>query len=409
MKTFLIILDGIADRPCNELGKKTPLEAAYSPNMDFFAKRGKQGLAQAVKNGTVESDKAIEAILGYKKFLSRGQVLAIGSGIKLQQGDLALRTNFATINNIKEGKILDRRCNRSLTTKEARILAKTINKKVKLPCKFLFKSSIQHRGVLVLRGGFSDNITNVDPLYVGNELKYSKPLDDDEVSQFSANTLNEFIEQSYFILKNHPINIRRREKKLLPANIILARNPGTEIFDIKKIQGKWLAIVYMPLEIGIAKLVGMRIASFKYPELKGELENSVYKNLYAGLTSAINFAKNNIKKRMKKFDFFYIHFKETDIPGHDGKPKEKKKMLELLDKDFFSFLKSLAEREKIKVIITADHATPCSLKAHSSDFVPFLVYDEGKGADETKKFCEKEAKKGTLEKIYGKEIIKFII
>ncbi|MBI5148478.1 2,3-bisphosphoglycerate-independent phosphoglycerate mutase [Candidatus Pacearchaeota archaeon] len=411
MKTIFIVIDGVGDKSCPELKGKTPLQAAYTPNLDFFAACGKQGLLYPISETIApESDNALTTMLGYTTFLSRGQSEAIGSGIRLEQGDLALRTNFATISNLQEGRLIDRRVGRTLISKEAHILSKTLNKRMKLSSKYIFKPTVQHRGVLVFRGGFSDNITNTDPAYkgkgriiAGDKLRYSEPLDEEDVTKISANIVNEFVEQSYLLLKNHPINLARQKKNLLPANILLTRDAGTEMPEIKKLGGGWLAIVYMPLEIGIAKIAGMQISSFSYPNLK---DFDVYKNLYDGLHIAIDIARNNLRKRLEKYDYFYIHFKETDVPGHDGRAVEKKKMIELLDKEFFSYLKAIAEKEKIKVIITADHSTPCTLKTHSADPVPFLVY--GKDNDSTKRFNEVEAAKGSIGKIYGKNVIKFI-
>jgi len=415
MKTFLIILDGVGDRNSKEIKKKTPLEAASTPNLDFFSENGKLGYMYSIKENYVpESDNAITSILGNDLFVAaRGQLEAIGAEIRTEHGDLALRTNFGTITNLKDGKIIDRRAGRTLSTKEALILAKAINKGVKLPCKFIFKPTVQHRGVLAFRGGFSDNITNTDPSYrvkgkfsLKDELRYSEPLDEEESSKLSANILNSFTEQSYLILNNHPINQLRIKNNLLPANIILSRDPGTEIPQLKKLIGNWAAVVSMPLEIGIAKLTGMQVFSFSYPQLENP---DIYHNLYLGLSTSINFAKNIINRIFNKFDKFYIHFKETDVPGHDNKPEEKRKMIEMIDKDFLSFLKTLNEKEKIKIIITADHATPCSLKSHSSDPVPFLIFGEGKdNKEKAKRFTEKDSLRGSLGKIYGKDVLKFV-
>ncbi len=413
MKTILIIIDGVGDKPCKELGGKTPLEAASTPNLDFLAVSGKQGYMYPInENMAPESNNAILAIFGENAFISRGPLEAVGAGIKFQRGDLAVRANFATITNIKEGRIIDRRVGRTLTTKEALILAKDINRKVKLPYKFVFKPTVQHRGVLVVKGGFSDNVTNTDPAYYrirgtfksNDILQYSTPLDDEENTNLSANIINEFIEQSYYILKTNKINAVRQAKGLLPANIIITRDAGTEISDIKKLQGRWIYIGCMPLEIGISKSLGMNIASFPYPELKN---NDVYANLYNGLNTTIDFAKRVIRWNMGRYDYAYIHFKETDVPGHDGKPEEKKRMVEMLDTGFFSFIKELNQREKVKIVITGDHSTVCSVKAHTSDALPFLVV--GGGKDETSRFNESEAKKGEIGKIYGKDVMQFIL
>ena len=403
MKKILVILDGVADRPCKELRGVTPLEAAYTPNLDHMARQGKLGYMYPIKKGFVpESDNAITSLLGYSPFLAaRGAFEALGAGVKFESGDLVLRANFATITNMEEKKVEDRRAGRTLIAKEAAILAKTINKRVKLPYKFIFKPTVDHRGVLIIKGGFSDNITNTDPSYrkkgtfeIYDKLQYSRPLDDDETSKLSSNIVNSFVEQSFSLLQSHPINKRRKQLGLLPANIIITRDASIELPALKKPEGRWAALAYMPLEIGIAKLLKMDVFSFpcapKTPD--------VYSNLFLRLQKAINIAKKIIKL---KYDHFYIHFKETDVPGHDGLPTQKKKMIELID-DFFSVLR----KEKAIAAITADHSTPCSLKAHSADPVPLLLY--GKEKDKSKRFTEKEAKKGSIGKIYGKDVLNLL-
>ena len=412
MKGVLIIIDGLGDRACKQLQGRTPLEVADKPNLDFFTEKGQLGLMYPIKEDVApESDTAVISILGNKAFISpRGVFEALGAGITLQRGDLALRTNFATIDKLEKGKIVDGRAGRTLTTKEAGILGKEINK-IFLPRKFEFKPTIQHRGVLVLRGGFSDNITNTDPFYPireksknKGEFKFSQPLDEDENSQYTSNMLNEFIEQAHLKIKNHPVNEYRKKKGMLPANMIITRGAGIEIPKLNKLR-KWMAIQYMPLEIGICKAAGMDIFSFSYPAMK---KLDVYKNLYDALNKAIKFSIKQLKKQRKKFDYAYIHFKETDVPGHDNKPLEKKEMIELLDRKFFSFLKKFALKNKIKIVVTADHSTPCSLKTHSSDPVPVLVYggEEENGKDQTTEFNEIQARKGDLGKMYGKELLK---
>jgi 2,3-bisphosphoglycerate-independent phosphoglycerate mutase len=125
------------------------------------------------------------------------------------------------------------------------------------------------------------------------------------------------------------------------------------------------------------------------------------------LNETVNAAKKCLLKNKNKFDYFYVHFKETDIPGHDNKPEEKKKMLEVIDKEFFSFLRQIAEKEKFKVVVTVDHATPCSLKLHCSDAAPLLLY--GAGNDNTARFTETQSRKGALGRIDNKDIINLIL
>ncbi len=417
MKGVLIVIDGVGDRPCRQLGEKTPLEAAKKDNLDYLAKAGRLGYIYPVDESFApESDTAVLSLLGNDtRLANRGAFEALGAGLKLEKGDLALRTNFATIDNLKNGsgKIIDRRAGRTLTTREAEVLAGEINK-IFLPRKFLFKLTIQHRGVLILKGGFSDNITNTDPAYPikgkfqeSYNFKFSEPLDDDENSEYTANMVNELIEQSFIKLNEHPINQERRKKGLMPANILLTRDGATEIPKIKKLK-KWAGIHYLPLEIGICKAADMPVFSFPYPEMK---KFDVYRNLYDALDKAIKFSVKTLKKQKNNFDYFYIQFKETDVPGHDNKPNEKKEMIELLDRKFFSFLKKFAGENKIKVAVTGDHSTPCSLKSHSADPVPLLLFDsseKGKIEKDGLTFSEAESRKGSLGKIYGKELLKKI-
>lgn len=408
MKGILVILDGIGDLPNKQLNEKTPLEAANMPNLDFLSARGEMGYMYPVKPGFIpESDEAIVSIFGNELISStRGQLEARGTNLKLTRGDLALRTNFATIDSIKNGNIIDRRAGRTLTNAEAEILAKALNKNIKLSNKFDFKPTIQHRGVLIFRGGFSDNFLGNDLTYIQgksanmDKIKFCKPLDDEENSQYSANIVNSFIEQAHEILENHPINQERRKKGLLPANYLLVRGAGIEPPKLNFYK-KWLSTAYMPLEIGFSKTCGMNVFSFEYPRLKG-LDS--YENLYDGLKKSCKHSIKVLKRYYKNYDYAYIHIKETDLPGHDNKPFEKKAMLEIIDRIFFRFLRKFAPPNNIKVIVTADHSTPCRLKSHSADPVPVLFYNNS--IPKEKKFCEKESKRGILKGIMGKDLLK---
>lgn len=421
MKGILIILDGLADLPCPQLEGKTPLKAAHKPNLNYLASKAELGYMYPVKEDYApESDAATLSIFSFNPFnFSRGWLEGIGFDLNPKRGDLVLRTNFSTITDLEDRKIVDRRAGRNLSTKEAEIMAKVLNSKVKLPCKFLFKPTIQHRGVLIFEGRFSDNITNTDPAYMTkgkfqarHNFKFSMPLDEEDNTKYSAEVVNDFVRQSFSILNYHTINQNRRKKGFLPANIILTRDAGTEMPKIKKFK-KWAAFVYMPLELGISKALGMQTFSFKYPELKGY---DVYKNLHTGLKKAAKLAAKTLKKQVNNFDYFYIHFKETDIPGHDNKPKEKKAMIEELDRYFFSSLVRILKKMQKKkrgfdIIITADHSTPCKLKSHSADPVPVLFYntkenENNKKTEKKKNFSEDSARKGSLGKIYGKDLLK---
>jgi 2,3-bisphosphoglycerate-independent phosphoglycerate mutase len=406
MKGVLVIIDGMGDLPCRILGDKTPLEAANMPNLDFLSAPGEMGYMYSVRPGFVpESDEAIVSIFGNDVIAStRGQLEARGVDLDLTRGDLALRANFATIDSLEKKNIIDRRVGRTLTTAEAEVLAKAINK-IEMPYKFIFKPTVQHRGALVFRGGFSDNFTGNDSTYIQGRISevskigLCRSLDDEENSQYTVNVVNEFLEKAYSVLKDHPINQARERRGLLPANYLLVRGAGVEIPRLIQYKN-WFSTNYMPLEIGFSKVSGMENYSFEYPKLKN---NDSYQNLWDGLKEACAHNIKFLKKYSGKYSYGYIHFKEVDIPGHDNKPIEKKEMLEYIDQTFFKFLREFAPPNQIKVVVTADHSTPCKLKAHSADFVPVLFYNMSPAKPQ--KFSEKEARLGSLGGMNGNELL----
>ncbi len=407
MKVFVII-DGVGDLSIPELGNKTPLEAANKPNMDWFAANGKSGHVFTIREGFApESDGAVVALLGNdaeKVYTGRGPLEAFGAGVIFKNGDLALRTNFATV----DGRtVADRRAGRGLTTEEAKVFEKDINSKVKLRFPFTFKSTVQHRGVLVIHGEFSDEISNVDPAYTklgkigvvnerqGKELLPCKPLDDSEIARESADTVNDFVEQCLKVLAEHPLNKKRVEEGMLPANALLLRDAGVRLPKLAARKG-WAAVMSMPLEIGLSKLCGMKVIKFDYPEMK---VRDVYANLHAGLEKTISESRKAIEE--KAANHFYIHFKETDVAGHDGNYKEKMRMVEIIDREFFGFLRGI---KNLQLVVTGDHSTPCVKKNHSSDPLPLLWYGDGK--DGVKAYSERACMKGSMGKLCGKDVLK---
>lgn len=412
MVKIFVVLDGIGDRPCKVLDYKTPLESAKTKNLDSFSESANFGYVYTVSEQFApESDEAILALLGYdpnKYYYGRGPLEAYGAGMDFKDGWVALRTNFSTV---KDDRIIDRRVGRSLTTKEALELANLINEKLKLDVHFEFRATVGHRGVLILKDNLSGNISNVDPAYkkVGrfgvalsqssNKLQECRALDPDKKTKLSAKLVNNFVRQSHEILKDYELNKKRKKRYLLEANVIVPRDAGNVLPDLPE-KKDWGAVVSMPLEVGITKLAGMKVLRFQYPEMK---TTDVYTHLFDGLKKTIKESINSIKER--KFDKYFIHFKETDIPGHDNKPKEKKRMIELIDKKFFKFLRKKVD--DLELVITGDHSTPCELKTHSADPVPLLHFGNGKN-DDVARFTEKECLNGYYGKLLGKDVMKTV-
>ena len=409
MKGVFVVLDGVADEPSRILRDATPLERADTPNLNRLVSSSSIEQCRVVRKGIApESSSAILSLLGYEPFsVSRGPLEALGAGIKVSRGDLVLRTNFATVDDIKSRRLLDRRAGRTLGTNDARILVRAVNEQVKLPYLFRFYPTIQHRGVVVFRGGFSDNISNVDPHYSGGAVSsaeeivpFSNPLDDEQDSKLASDLINMFVRKSFEVLDVHPLNLARAKKGLYSANFILCRDAGCEIPRLPKLKGSWMALTYMPLETGIARAAKMDVHTFAYPPLHGI---DVYENLYSGLALAVKEAVRALSRHAAHYDYFFVHFKETDIPGHDNKPLDKVKMIEFLDQRFFSFLLPFIEKHRARVVVTADHTTSCRLKAHTDAPVPVLFYNPSALLSHSGRFTENFASNGRM--LSGKSLL----
>jgi len=406
LKLIYVAIDGMADLPIVELGNKTPLEAAETPNMDFLAKNGKTGLMYTVRKGVApESDVAVISLLGYDPFkysTGRGIIEAVGAGLKLANGNLALRCNFATLGQGK--RIIDRRVARSLTTEEAAELSEVVNEKIKLesyPATFEFMNTLGHRAVLVFKSKekcLSGKITNSDPAYstvngigvatpnVEMVLKKSTPLDNTIEARNSAELVNEFIEKTHDLWENHAVNEKRATQGKLKANCVLTRDAGSQLpkfFNInERYNVNFAALADMHAEKGIAHLAGMQATLLPPPS--GDLETD---------------CKIRVKKlldMLQNHNCFYIHLKGPDEPSHDGNCHRKTEVISAIDKHFFGRLLQEISLKDHLLCITSDHATPCALKIHSDTPVPVLI-SGGKIKDENvPKFSERECENGSL-------------
>lgn len=407
VKGIFLVLDGVADEKTSALDYKTPLQVASTPNLDRLAKKSKLDYCYPVREGVVpDSASAIISLLGRDPNEAfRGPLEAKGAGVKIARGDLVLRTNFATVDGL-DGEVLDGRAGRTLSTKESWALAKAINTNVKLPFKFEFYPTVHHRGVLVFRGGFSDNISDADPYYRNGfksgsaRVVFSHPLDDEDDSKLAANLVNNFIRKSHEVLDKHYLNESRAKKGLFSANFILCRGAGCEIPKYQKLKGKWMAFSSMPLEKGIAEAMKMDLYRMKYPKFKGM---DVYSNLYAGLLLSMKASMKMIKRFRKRYDYFFIHIKETDTPGHDNKPLDKIKMIELIDRKLIAYLEDYCKRYGVKLMVASDHVTSCKRKGHVEGFVPVMLYDPLNEEDKDKRFTEEDALKG--KKLVSKKLL----
>lgn len=427
-KILYIVLDGLGDGkyPSKELGNRTPLEAASTPTMDMLAREGQTGLMYTVgKDIAPESDIAVISILGYdamKYYTGRGPLEALAAGIKIKDGDLAFRANFATRGTGRS--IKDRRVGRNLSTEEAAQLCKEINKKVKLnsvPATFQFKNTLEYRGVLVIRGKDMKNklsgyVTNTDPAYIKhgllgiaketgtfeNIVEYCMPAKDcpnTEAAYRSALLVNEFTLKSCEVLDQSEINKDRIKKGYLPANLVLLRDAGDSLPKLSSIKTRFKknfgCFVEMPTEEGIALLTGMKIVPIPPPTKDLEKDYTLRANMTI--------------KHMKNYDGLYIHIKGPDVPGHDGDAVRKKAVIEAIDQYYLTPLINSIDLDKTIVAVTADHSTPCWLKSHSDDPVPLLISGGNIKPDTTSAFSEKACLAGKIGKILGTHLMPLLV
>lgn len=406
MKVGYVLLDGCGDRPVPSLNYTTPLESAYTPNLDRIASRSKLGTVTTVGRGIApESDIAVFSMLGYSfpsGYPGRGVVEAVGAGLDVKDGDLALRANLASA---KGRKIVDRRAGRDLSQEEAEGLARDLGG-VKLDgASFEFKATVSYRGVLVIRGSrpLSAAITNTDPAYAkvggfgaarvtsGSEsVRRSVPERKDPAALLAARLVNEFTVMAQRMLDQSEVNKERVRRGKLPANLVLLRDAGDHLPKLPSFEERFgmkgTALVEMPAEVGIAKMLGMRMVKIKD---RKSLEEKA--SLFASEVS--------------EGTVVYVHIKGPDEFGHDGDAKGKKKSIEAIDRDFFS--SPALGHPDLRFAVSCDHATPSALKMHSSDPVPLLITADGKG--EGKRFTESNASHGTLGHLRGVDALDLVL
>jgi len=406
------LLDGVGDLPHPDLAGKTPLEAATTKNMDVLAKNGVMGQVISVGKGIApESDIAVFNMLGYKfqhsDYAGRGVVEAIGIGIDFKDGDLALRGNFATLDN--EGKIIDRRAGRKIEREDVEEISKEIEKEIKFSnpnASVVVAPTVGHRVTVRLRDSkpLSSEISNTDPAYgridgmgiakaVSDFMKIEKciPLEQTEDAISAANLVNEFTEQSLEIMKKSDVNKSRSQKNKKLLNSILLRDAGNKYPNVKPINDlysmNFSCIVDMPVEVGISNILKMRTYNA------------------GGLTDYEE--KASVAARaMETENAIYVHLKGPDEFGHDGDAIGKMKNIEEIDKRFFGTLLDHIDVSKVAIMISADHSTPSIHKGHSDDPVPLLISGNMITNDDTQRFTETEAKKGAIGLIDGVQVVK---
>ncbi|MBU4535535.1 MAG: 2,3-bisphosphoglycerate-independent phosphoglycerate mutase [Euryarchaeota archaeon] len=399
MTGIIMIIDGMADRPLKEIDYKTPLEAANIPHMDKMAKSGINGIMDPIKPGIrAGSDTSHISILGYdpyEVYTGRGPFEAVGVGLDVMPGDIAFRCNFSTSN--EEGIITDRRAGRIREKTDE--IASTLNS-MQIEgfedVEIIFKESTGHRAVLLLRGkGLSDQVSDSDPKYDGKSPKEVLALDSSPEAIKTAAILNKIVKKSYDLLKDHPVNMKRRENGENPANIILPRGAGA-VPDVMPFNEKYglksACIAETGLIKGIARLAGMDVV---------EVDGAT-----GGIdTNLNNIAKSILEHAQKDYEFILINIDGADEAGHDGDLQEKIKFIEKVD----AVVEKVKQIPETYFILTADHSTPISVMDHTGDPVPIVINGPEIRVDDVEQFNENAATKGGLCRIRGSDVMNILL
>ena len=396
MKYIIILGDGMSDEPLINYGNKTPLQMAKKPHIDWLAKHGKSGLFTTVpKTMHPGSEIANMAVLGYdveKVFEGRGVLEAASMGVKILNGDLALRCNLLTIENDK----IKNHSGGHISSAEATELIHFLNEKLGNEI-VQFYPGVSYRHLLLIKNGVKQLKCTPPHDVPGTPFREVLIQAKSEEAKKTAELLNHLILESQILLENHQVNIKRKSIGKDPANSIWPWSPGNKpaMPTLKEMYGieKSAVISAVDLLHGIGVYAGMEV-------IHVEGATGLYDTNYEGKAkAAINALKTN--------DFVYLHIEASDEAGHEGDVELKTKTIEYLDQRIVKYIleETAKMQEEVSIAILPDHPTPCALKTHTHDPVPFTIYYPGIQPDEVEVYDEFSVKKGAFGTIHGNQFI----
>lgn len=379
-KLVLVVLDGVGDLATREQNYMTPLEAASTPNLDGIVRDSAQGRMIPVAPGiTPGSGPGHLGLFGYDPLqfeVGRGVIEALGLGLELRAGDVAARANFCTLDS--KGIVTDRRAGRIETSVCEELCAILANKVKKIgDTEVIIKAGKGHRFVVVFRGkGLEGPLSDADPHREGAAIPTAEPVDAKSTKATkTAKVVAEFYAAAL------PLISKRQ-----PANGFLMRGidhqPAIPSFE-ERYSMKAACLAVYPMYKGLAQLVGM--AKIEGPQ-----------------TIAEQFERYLAEH--DNFDFFFIHYKYTDMHGEDGNFQAKKQAIE----EFDAALPILLKKKPSVLAITGDHSTPCALRGHSWHPQPVLLASPFSGSDKLERFTETGANLGSLGIFESKYLIRFM-
>ncbi|WP_113673697.1 cofactor-independent phosphoglycerate mutase [Vallitalea guaymasensis] len=383
MKYVLILGDGMADEPVKQLGDKTPLQVADKENIDSLARIGEVGLVKTIPDGLAPgSDTANLSVLGYdpqKYYTGRSPLEALSIGADMESNDVSFRCNLVTLSedgSYEDKTIIDHSSD-EITTEEADELIKYLEKYLgNDTIKFYTGTSYRH-AIIWHKGSTDVNLTPPHDILEKNIKKYlPKGTNSDKIKQMMV--------LSNELLKNHPINIRRKEKGLRPANSIWIWGEGTKP-TLKSFSDKYNKKGAMISAVDLLKGIAIA-AEMKNIEVEGVTGN-INTNFEGKAKAAIDALKSGQ-------DFVYVHMEAPDECGHRGEIDNKVKSIELIDSKVVKYIKEELDKleEDYKIMILPDHPTPLAIRTHTNKAVPYLIYDSSRKIESNVKYDEESCK-----------------
>lgn len=395
MKYIIILGDGMSDYPIESLGNKTPLMVAHKPNIDELCKKSRCGLFKTVPDDMPPgSEIANMAVLGYnvrEVYQGRGVLEAASMGVELLPEDLAMRCNLICIENEK----IKNHSAGHISDEEARELIFFLNENLGNE-KIRFYPGVSYRHLLVIKNGVNDMICTPPHDVPGTRFREVLVKPRAAYSE-TAGLLNELILSSMELLKNHHINLKRISSGKDPANSIWPWSPGyrPRMKSIREMYGLSGAVISaVDLLYGIGYYAGMK--AIKVPGSTG-----LYNTNYEGKAKAAVDA-------LKEVDLVYLHIEASDEAGHEGNVELKIKTIEYLDQRVVSYIAAETARMNtpVAIAILPDHPTPCTLRTHVHDPVPFMIYYPGIEGDSVMQYDEVSVRNGYFGLLKENEFIR---
>lgn len=393
-KAVIIIGDGMGDWPMAELDGNTPLEAANTPALDRLALEGENGLMDPIAPGVrAGSDTAHLAILGfdpYTFYTGRGPFEALGIDMDVERGDICFRVNFATVD--EQMRIIDRRAGRISAGTEQ--LAAALNGLHHGDCTFLFKESVGHRAALIIRGQhLGPQVSDADP-HTEGVLPHAA-RGSDPASEKTAEMVNWFVQKSYALLRDHPVNKARIAAGQQPANIALPRGAG-DAPDLPTFVERHGFTGAMVVEVGLVKGIGkyLDMEVVDVPEATGDMR-----------TDELAMARA-VVSALDRHPFVLCNLKSPDVAGHDFSATTKMAAAEKLDR----LVAYVAEYSGANtyVAVTADHSTPVLVGDHTGEPVPLMVWGPHVRRDVVTRYGERPCGEGSLSRVRGTDLMKLL-